>query len=315
MRRVIVLGASGFFGGLIYNRLQQAGLNPLAASRSSGDFRIDANDGASIRASIKTRDVVVDAAGPFHTRTPALIQTARTIGFDVIDISDSPEYTGMIYEQQAPISAAGIRVLTACSSLSAVSALMTKTTGIDQPKKLTVYLVPASRYTANRGAVTSYLSGVTGESRTLHFPHPVGTRSGITVKSVDSVTLPRIFPSLQSAEFVVDAGTPGGNLIARFKGARDLMQKHQDKMLKLAKRIGPKQGVLAYDITTTGRRRQFVYTGEQTYLIAVIPAIDAAIAIANARFTPKGIVPPTQHMSLESFRVAVEREEIQTIAV
>src|SRR6476646_1997879 len=126
MKRVVVIGGSGFFGRLIVERLTAAGLQPIAASRSWGELRIDANDPESLRASLKQRDLVIDAAGPFQKRTPALIQVARTIGFDVIDLSDSPEYTAMIYEQQAPILASGIRVLTACSSLSTVSALMLK---------------------------------------------------------------------------------------------------------------------------------------------------------------------------------------------
>ena len=109
MRRVVVLGGSGFFGRLIVERLSAAGLNPIAASRSSGELRIDANDADAIHANLKQRDIVIDAAGPFQTRTPALIQAARTIGFDLIDLSDSPEYTAMIYQQQAPIHPVGQR--------------------------------------------------------------------------------------------------------------------------------------------------------------------------------------------------------------
>lgn len=315
MKRIVVLGGSGFFGRLIVERLSAAGLQPIAASRSWGELRIDANDPESLRASLKTRDLVIDTAGPFQKRTPALIQAARTIGFDVIDLSDSPEYTAMIYEQQAPIGASGIRVLTACSSLSTVSALMLKASQNEQPRRLSVYLVPASRHTANRGAIESFLSGVEGSTRTLHFPEPIGNRTGVVVRSVDAVTLPRLFPSLQSTEFVVDAGLPGSALLLRSKRIRNLIERHQTAMMKIARRIGPARGILAFDIASALRRRQSIFIGENTYMLAVIPAIEAATAIAAGRFPHRGVVPPTDHIGLSEFLAAVERERIQTITV
>jgi Saccharopine dehydrogenase NADP binding domain len=315
MKRVVVIGGSGFFGRLIVERLTAAGLQPIAASRSWGELRIDANDPESLRASLKQRDLVIDAAGPFQKRTPALIQAARTIGFDVIDLSDSPEYTSMIYEQQAPLLASGIRVLTACSSLSTVSALMLKASDNDQPRRLRVYLVPASRHTANAGAMSSFLSGVDGGTRTIQFPEPIGRRTGLTVKSVDSVTLPPLFPSLQITEFVVDSGFPGGTLLLRSKHVRKLIERYQTSVQKIAKRIGLERGILAYDVASALRRRQTVFTGENIYMLAAIPAIEAASTIVAGRFPHRGVVPPTEHVSLEAFRAAVQSEGIQTITV
>ena len=52
------------------------------------------------------------------------------IGFDVIDISDSPEYTSMVYAHEAPIRAAGIRFLTGCSTHSSVSAAVLRASGV-----------------------------------------------------------------------------------------------------------------------------------------------------------------------------------------
>jgi hypothetical protein len=41
----------------------------------------------------------------------------------IVDISDSVEYAAMVYKSEAPIGASGIRVLTACGSLSTISAM------------------------------------------------------------------------------------------------------------------------------------------------------------------------------------------------
>ena len=177
-----------------------------------------------------------------------------------------------------------------------------------------VYLLPATRHTANPGAVTSFFRGIEGGWRRLHFPQPVGNRSGITVKSVDAITLPRVFPSLQATEFVVDSGM-GLTILMRSAMLRRLMEKYQSQMLKVAKSLGPKRGIIGYDIGSAVRRRQRVFVGENSYMIAVIPAIEAAIAIANGRFSHRGLVAPIHHLPLDTFLAAVEKERIQMITV
>ena len=110
MKRVVVLGGSGFFGQWIVRRLIAAKLQPIVASRTRGELRIDANNADDLRKNLKARDLVIDCAGPFQKRNSALIETARTMGVDVIDISDSAEYTEMIYtEDYQQVSCSSIR--------------------------------------------------------------------------------------------------------------------------------------------------------------------------------------------------------------
>ena len=313
MKRVVILGGSGFFGKLIAERLTAAGLQPIVASRSAGELRIDANKPEDLRANLKQRDLVIDAAGPFQQRTSALIDAARTIGFDVIDLSDSADYTSMIYQNEAPIGAAGIRVLTACSSLSTISAIILKSSGIEQPRRFSVYLVPASRYTANPGSMRSFLAGVQGRSRTLRFPR-LGDRSGVTVKSVDSVTLPALFPSLQTIELIADSGQAIANALLPAPWFRRFIERHLDRAMKIAHAIGERHGVIAYDVAATTRRKQVVFTGDKSYMLAVIPAVEAALAISNGRFAHRGLVPPTEHLDPFAFWDAVKREGINFIS-
>ncbi|HSP15278.1 MAG TPA: hypothetical protein VLV78_11050 [Thermoanaerobaculia bacterium] len=310
MKRVVVLGGSGFFGGLIAEQLRAAGVTPLLASRSRGDLRVDANNPADLRANLKTRDLVIDAAGPFQNRTPALIEAARTVGFDIIDLSDSPDYTSMIYENEVPIGAAGIRVLTACSALSTVSALILAMSGVEEPRRLTAYLVPASRYTASRGTTESMLGSFIGEQRSIDFPQPLGRRSGITVKSVDAVTLPRKFWFLRTAEFVIDTQIPLMNTMLRSPLLRRLATTYEKNALDLIHRVGPAEGLLAYEIVSTNARKFAIFTGGKTHLIAVLPAVQAALAIMGGRFAHRGVVPPTDHVVQAEFLEAVKREGI-----
>jgi hypothetical protein len=318
MKRVVILGGSGFFGSLIAERLTAAGLQPIIASRTRGELRIDADNPEDLRICLRARDLVIDAAGPFQKRSPALINSARTIGFDVIDLSDSPEYTAMIYQHEAPIQAAGIRVLTACSALSTVSAAVLKSYSVEEPRRLSAYLVPASRYTANPGTLTSVLSAVQGSLRKFDFPRPLGHRTGILVRSVDAVTLPRVFPTLKSAEFAVDLRIPGMNIVlmaaARWPGVAPLVDLFQSTTLGIARRFGTRSGVLAYELASAVGFKYRIFIGEKSYMLAVLPAIQAAQAIVEGRLSRRGLLPPTEHVDPNALFDAARSEGITMIA-
>jgi len=318
MKRVVVLGGNGFFGQWIVRRLITAKLQPIVASRNHGELRLDANNPEDLKKNLKTRDLVIDCAGPFQKRNSALIETARTMGIDVIDISDNVEYTTMVYSYEAPIGAAGIRVLTACSSLSTISAAVLKSVSIDEPRRLSAYLVPAIRQTATASTFESMLQSLKGSFRRYRFPAPIGKRIGVTVKSVDSVTLPRIFPTLGTTELSLDLRFPGMNLAlaatARWAFARRFMEKHQKKAIAVAHAVGTTHGVLAYEIASKAGFKYRIFVGDRSYMLAVLPAIQAAIAIAQGQFTKRGLVPPTDHVEPHQLFEAIRREGILTIA-
>ncbi len=98
MPRVIVLGGGGFFGSVATDCLQAEGFTPVRSSRRPGVFelQVDANDAESIRSSLRPGDIVLDAAGPFQSRTTALVTAATEVGFDVVDLSDSFAYAARI---------------------------------------------------------------------------------------------------------------------------------------------------------------------------------------------------------------------------
>ena len=318
MKRVVILGGSGFFGALIAERLRAGGVQPVIASRSHGDVRIDADNADSLKANLKARDLVIDAAGPFHKRTPALIQAARTIGFDVIDISDSVQYTSMIYENEAPIGASGVRVLTACSALSSVSAAILKSVGVTEPRRLSAYLVPPSRTAATPASTASLLHSLDGKTRSFRFPQPIGKRAGVTVKSVDSVTLRREFPTLRTIELVVDTHTFGMNavlmLAARWQPVRRVLERYQPTAVDIMRRFGPADGVLAYEIGSSMKPKYVIFVGPKIYMLSVLPAIEAAQAILANKFEHRGVVPPSKHVDAGQLFETVRKEGIVAMA-
>jgi len=176
-----------------------------------------------------------------------------------------------------------------------------------------VYLLPASRYTANPGSVRSFLSGAQGRSRAIRFP-AVGTRSGVLVKSVDAVTLPPLFPSLQTIELIADSGQAIANALMPIALFRRFLERHLQGVLSMAHRFGQRQGVLALEVASATKRKHVVFKGENTHMLAVIPAIEAARAIAEGRFPHRGVVPPTEHVGAIDFWEAVRKEGISAIA-
>ena len=294
MARLVILGGTGFFGSKIAERLPEA----ISMSRSSG---VDANNPQQLRASLRRGDIVVDAAGPFQTRSSALLDAALEIGFDVIDISDSPDYSSRFYARADAIRNAGIRVRTACSALSTVSAIALR--GIEQPRKLTTFLIPASRYTASRGTTRAVMMSLLGGSRTLQFPPPLGKRSGVTVKSVDAVTLPEV----AVAEFVVDSGIPGGNFMFGAASRSALLRRQiafmEPLSLAITHRIGVTKGVLAYEVIVAARTKYLMFLGRKSYLMAVLPAV---LAARTAR--EPGLIPPSEHVNADELFTRVRNE-------
>lgn len=297
-----------------------AGVASLRASRrAAADLQVDVEEMASLRGALREGDVVIDTVGPFQDRTTTLVEAALEIGFDLIDIADSLAYVTKLYELQEQIDASGIRVLTACSSLSAVSAAMVRLSGVKDPIRVTEVLLPATRYTANPGSGGSLLRSVghpirvlregrlvtqTGwsESRTVRLPSPIGTVRGYLCESPDAVTLSRIWPGIGTIEFYVDSRIPVFNavfaLAARWRSIRRLVARLQPAGLALARFLGPPIGYLAFEIEGADGHvvRRALVGGQHGYLTPIAPAVLAARAIADGRFEARGLVPADRYV-------------------
>ena len=135
------------------------------------------------------------------------------------------------------------------------------------------------------------------------------TPRGLRVKTVDSVTLPRAFSTLQTAELIVDSGA-SGNFLLQFAAFRRLMRRYQSTAAKIARTIGRSEGVVRFEVSTMIRRKDETFRGRKSYMLAVLPAIQAATAIAAGRFPQRGIVPPTEHVDAAHLLAAITKEGI-----
>ena len=332
MKRVVVLGGLGLFGRTVIEQLRGLGLIAQSASRrGEADLQLDANDAASIRAALRPGDLIIDAAGPFHARTTALIQAAIDVGFDVIDLNDDLSYAESMIAMEPRIVAAGIRVLSSASSVSAVAAAVVQLSEVISPRRVTTFLAPASRHTANSGTALSLLRSVGypvrvlrdgqlqtsvgwSEMRRFSLPAPVGGICARLFESADAVHLPRIWPSLRDVAMYVDTNTIGVNTLLRVAASSELVRSVMRKQINfgtwLARRFGSSAGGIGYEVEDGNGRvaRYSMVSVANSFLTAVAPAVLATRAIADGRFPYRGLISPDRHvMPIELFAFLSER--------
>jgi len=320
-RRILVLGGTGLFGSAAVELLRAEGMAPLVvargAARRSGatpDLRADAEDREELLRHLRPGDVILDAAGPFQERSGALVEAAAGIGCDVIDLSDSLGHFLKIDALRGRVEAAGIRVLTSCSSVTTLLVALIQASGVEAPARVSVYLAPASRVTATAGTGGALrhslgrpirvlragrLSPAIGwrESRPFLMPPPIGAARGYLLESVHAATLPRIYPTLAEADFWVDSRVPGLNralsLLARTPRLAAILLRAQRRSNLVARVLGSTAGGMLAEIEDGSGRvaRARVFAPSRSYLAAVVPAVLAARALATGRFAGTGIVP------------------------
>jgi hypothetical protein len=312
--RIIVAGGRGFFGRAIIELLRADGLAPLAASRSpDAEVVLNVEDRASLLAALRPDDVVIDTVGPFQDRSAALVEAAIETGFHVIDLSDSIAYARRIWAMKPRIDAAGIRVLTACSAMSAISAALVRHAGIPEPVRVTGFIAPASRHSANSATGASLLRSVGQpievlrdgqlvtrigwlDRRTIDLPPPLGRIHGHLFEAVDSFLLPKVWSSIRTSDYFVDSRVPGLNaaftLAAHAPTFRRLMERYQSYGLVLARGLGASVGGLAYEIERTNGSvvRYSLATSDRAFRIAAVPAVLAARNLNDDRFKPRGLI-------------------------
>ncbi len=320
MKRIIVLGGLGLFGRTLVEQLKGLGISTMiAARRAAADIQVDANDPVSIRTGFSAGDLVIDAAGPFQKRSTALLEAAIEIGFDLVDMNDDLRYAEQVLALEGSIARAGIRVLSSASSVSAVAAAFVRQSKLKKPVRVTGFLAPASRHTANRGSALSLIQSVGcpvralrdgrlqtlrgwGETRRFAMPGPVGLICGRLFESADAVYLPRIWPSLLEVDMYVDPKTPGVNALlwlgARFPRFRRLLARQVSLGTWISRTIGSTAGGVGYEIEdASGDVARFaILSGKNGFITAVAPAVIAAQAIVDGRFQSAGLVLPDRHV-------------------
>lgn len=293
LRRVVVIGA-GFFGRVVARRLADVGIPAVVASRTRGDIRVDVEDRAALGRALEANDVVVDTAGPFHTRSTALVEAAIELRCDVVDLSDSRAYADAVLALHERAAQSGVRILTSCSAIATVAASVIRASEAASPDACDLFLAPASAETGNPATVRAFLASVDW-SRSRDFPG--GGRRGCHVESAAAVLLPRRWPSLRRVEFWVDPNAPFAArslALASRLGLTGLLERVAPLSARL---VGRRDGMFVVAVSEGGREHVMRLTARRgSYLVAAEPAVFAAEALARGANLAPGVVPADAHV-------------------
>lgn len=293
LRRVVVIG-DGFFGRVVARRLADVGIRAVIASRTSGDVRVDVEDRAALVRTLQAEDVIIDTAGPFQTRTAALLETAIERGCDVVDLSDARAYAAAALALHDRAASNGTRILTSCSAIATVAASAIRAMGLLSPVACDLFLAPASAETGNPATIRAFLASVDW-SRSCDFPG--GGRRGHHVESAADLLLPRSWPSLQRVAFWVDPNAPFAAATLALATRLGLGRVLELAAPLSARVLGRRDGIFAVAARADGPETVTTLSAPQgSYLIAAEPAVLAAESLARGAATPPGVVAPDAHV-------------------
>jgi Domain of unknown function (DUF4166)/Saccharopine dehydrogenase NADP binding domain len=171
VRRVLVLGGYGTFGGRIAERGAATGFEMLVAGRSraraeafcAGRERLVpvALEGGLAETLARHRPfAIVDAAGPFQRSDYRVARGAIAAGCHYLDIADGSAFVAGIGALDAEAKAAGVCVISGASSVPALSGAAARrlAEGLERVTAIEIALSASSRGTAGRSVTAAILS-------------------------------------------------------------------------------------------------------------------------------------------------------------
>jgi hypothetical protein len=297
LRRVVVIGA-GFFGRVVARRLDDVGIRAVVAARTRGDIRVDVEDRGALAEVLEANDVIVDTAGPFQTRSTALVEAAIERGCDLVDLSDALGYARAVLALHQDAVAKGVRIFTSCSAIATVAASAIRASERAAPETCDLFLAPASADTGNPATVRAFLSSVDW-SRSREFP--ADHRRGYRVESAAAVTLPRSWPSLRWVDFWVDPNAPFAAKSIALASRLGLTGALSAVAPLSARLLGRREGSFTVAISEAGRYSLTRLSAPRgSYLIAAEPAVLAAESLARGADGPPGVVPADEQVDPEA---------------
>lgn len=168
--KVFVIGGTGAFGARLCDLLARDGHAVTIGSRSgqgdqlrdAGRFSLVTFDRAGPLGALQGHDVIVDAAGPFHTYGDDPYRIARAAiaqGAHYLDLSDNADFCEGISVLEDEAKAAGVTVLSGLSSVPAISSAAVEAMCDGQtPLMIESAILPGNKAPRGRAVVESILN-------------------------------------------------------------------------------------------------------------------------------------------------------------
>ncbi len=173
LKKILILGGYGTFGGRIARRAADLGFEILVAGRSrdrteafcAGRERLtplvlDRSEGLAEALALHRPFAVVDAVGPFQNAGYDVARAAIAAGCHYLDIADATAFVSGIDALDAEAKAAGVSVISGASSLPALSGAVAAhlAEGLELATAVEIVLSASSRGTAGRSVTAAILS-------------------------------------------------------------------------------------------------------------------------------------------------------------
>ncbi|MEA3010351.1 MAG: hypothetical protein QOJ91_2043 [Sphingomonadales bacterium] len=220
MKRILVLGGYGTFGGRIALRGAAAGFEMLVAGRSRARAQAFcagreglvpiALDGGLAESLARHRPfAVVDAAGPFQGADYRVARAAIAAGCHYLDIADGSGFVAGIAILDREAKAAGLCAISGASSVPALSGAVAArlSRGLERVAAVEIVLSASSRGTAGRSVTAAILS---------YIGRPVRLRRG------GRWTEARGWQGLRRFDFEIDGQKPLRRRLAALADVPDL---------------------------------------------------------------------------------------------
>lgn len=247
-RTVAVLGAGGVIGehvvrSLATNRddsqiiagdVDDDGAGELESISSNVTFNhVDVTEPSSLTNTIQSVDLVVNCVGPFTRFGTAVLDAAIDTGTDYIDVCDDYDAIDPLLDRHQRAQEAGIAAVVGLGASPGITNVLVslanteltaiETVSINVTRSILAAAGPAIPYhlfNSWLGEVPTYtegerrtVEGLRDGSRTVHFPEPFGERTVYYFGHPESLTLPRVFESLD------DVSVRGNFVPATFRTA------------------------------------------------------------------------------------------------
>jgi len=288
--KIVLLGGSGFFGGLIVRDLLEhtrtriliAGRHqpekPLADPRITF-VRADLKDSSTLNTALQGAFALIHCAGPYQASAMNPLQAAIAGRVHYIDLAESRDFARRVHECHDAARHANIAVFTGMSVVPGLAALLAQAlrTNFDKICAIRTFVAPGTRGSRGPGTVHSLLSGVGrrmrvprggrdvpalgwSEGEWIRFPPPIGwRRQYLALETADFDLFQRFFEA-QQVEF--KAGSEfawlnrGLAIVARLR-ARTGFPRLEDwtnilrKALRVIGRFGTDRGGVLVEVAGT----------------------------------------------------------------
>lgn len=323
MKRAIVFGGYGVFGGHVARGLSDRGIPVTIAGRDAAKaisaahalkegqgVAANATDVASCRAAIAGHAVAINCAGPFSTLGPALPDACLAAGVHYVDIADDRAWFAHLKARDAEFRARDLLCVPGASSLPAISlalATIARANCPAAPHVARVTLFVGNDNPKGEAAIRSAtaiagrpIQAPQGELRgfslaeIIDLPAPFGRRAARNFESADYDLFPVLFGIREIRVKVGFESRPGNALF----GALGRLPASATRRLapalialgRVIPRFGHSGGVVMTELFGKGFRCAAALScAEQGQQMAALPAVFAAQQIFEGA-TARGVL-------------------------